>query len=49
VHPVFQYPKELAVAEALVPVQVKDLEDGVQKIVRELLSSRYLHSSLELC
>lgn len=35
-------------AEALIAVQVKDLEDGVQDIVWELLSSGYFHSSLKL-
>lgn len=47
-HPVSQHPEKLAVAEALVPVQIKDLEDSVQKIVWELLSSRHFHGSLEL-
>lgn len=47
-HPVFQYSEKLPVAEAFVPVQVKDLEDSVQKIVGKLLSSRHFHSSLEL-
>lgn len=47
-HPVFQYSKKLLVAEAFIPVQVKDLEDSVQKIVGELLSSCHFHSSLEL-
>ena len=47
-HPVFQYSKKLPMAEALIAVQVEDLEDGVQDIVWELLSSCHLHSSLKL-
>lgn len=47
-HPVFHHPDELLMAEAVVPVHVEQLKDGVQNVIREIVTGGDLHSSLEL-
>lgn len=47
-HPVLHHAEEFLVAETVVSVHVKQLEDGVQDVVRQVMACGDLHRSLEL-
>lgn len=45
---VFHHSEELFMAQAVVPVQVKDLKNCVQNVLWKVMACRYLHCSLKL-
>lgn len=45
---VFHHTQELFMTQTVVPVQVKDLKNGVQNVLRKVVTCRYLHRSLKL-
>lgn len=47
-HSVLHHRDELFMAETIVSVEVEDLEDCVQNVLRELVSCGNLHSSFKL-
>lgn len=45
---VFHHSEELFITQTVVPVQVKDLKNGVQNVLWKVVACRYLHRSLKL-